>query len=154
MCGRYPCRSIIRSICPYVRPLLYTNKCRIAKYKSKGVEGWGKEPEPLEPRHHHCDFTAKTQERPAGGPTSLLEMVVCHHLPFLGHKLGDHQRARDSLQRPSLEDACDLRGLSRYGAGPLDATTRASTQALWCFGALVALCVIKSCACGLSVGYL
>ena len=96
--------------------------------------GWGKEPEPLEPRHHHCDFTAKTQERPAGGPTSLLEMVemvVCHHLPFLGHKLGDHQRARDSLQRPSLEDACDLPGLSRYGAGPLDATTRASTPALW-----------------------
>jgi len=117
MCGRYPCRSIIHDICPYVRPLMYTNKCRIAKYKSKGEGGWGKEPEPLEPRHHHCDFTAKTQERPAGGPTSLLEMVVCHHLPFLGHKLGDHQRARDSLQRPSLEDACDLPGLGRYRAG-------------------------------------
>eukprot|EP01048_Picozoa_sp_COSAG05_P016927 COSAG05_NODE_2242_length_3351_cov_2.034133_4_plen_43_part_01 len=42
-------------------------------------------------------------------------MVVYHHLPFLGHKLGDHQRARDSLQGPSLEDACDLPGLGTYG---------------------------------------
>ena len=82
----------------------------------------------------HCQITAilaqKRKNGPAGGPISLLKMVVCHHLPFLGHKLGDHQRARDSLQGPSLEDACDLRGLSRYGGGPLDATTRASTPAL------------------------
>ena len=80
----------------------------------------------------HCHITAilpqKRQNGPAGGPTSVLEVVVCHHLPFLGHKVGDHQRARDSLQGPSLDP---LRGLGRYGAGPLDATTRASTQALW-----------------------
>ena len=52
-------------------------------------------------------------------------MVVYHHLPFLGHKVEDHQRARGSLQGPSLEDTCDLRGLSTYGTGPLEATTRA-----------------------------
>ena len=76
-------------------------------------------------------YRKNARTAPPAGQSRLLKMVVCHHLPFLGHKLGDHQRAPDSLQRPSLEDAYDLRGLSRYGAGPLDATTRASTRALW-----------------------
>ena len=66
MCGRYPCRSIIHDICPYVRPLLYTNKCRIARYKSKGVGGWGKEPEPLEPRHHRRELSVEDEYEEIG----------------------------------------------------------------------------------------
>ena len=49
----------------------------------------------------HCHITAilpqKRQNGPAGGPTSVLEVVVCHHLPFLGHKVGDHQRATSDI---------------------------------------------------------
>ena len=69
MCGRYPCRSIIHSICPYVRPLLYTNKCRIARYKSKGVGGWGKEPEPLTP------LTSQIEMRGRVGGCMLLRLL-------------------------------------------------------------------------------
>ena len=71
MCGRYPCRSIIHDICPYVRPLLYTNKCRIARYKSKGVGGWGKEPEPLEPRHHRRELSVEDEYEELGCSAEL-----------------------------------------------------------------------------------
>ena len=39
MCGRYPCRSIIHSICPYVRPLLYTINVKWQDTKVKVWEG-------------------------------------------------------------------------------------------------------------------
>ena len=44
MCVGYPCRSIIHSICPYVRPLLYTINVKLQDTKVKVWEGGEKNP--------------------------------------------------------------------------------------------------------------